>query len=100
MSNWQSITPEMVLKHQRPSDGFLCPMEANTYGIEFQEFQIKDYSSGKTVYAVSCVMAEVAFGATARWWSHGDGTRSSRIRCGCGHMSHCRARYEYRRNGR
>ncbi|KAG1667416.1 hypothetical protein FOA52_004833 [Chlamydomonas sp. UWO 241] len=46
-----TVSPEMVLKLDKPVDGFLCPLEANTFGIEFLEFQIKDYTTKKTVYA-------------------------------------------------
>ncbi len=33
--------------------GYLCPLSANTYGIEFLEFNIKDYATGKAVYQAS-----------------------------------------------
>jgi hypothetical protein len=31
---------------------YLCALTANTYGIEFQRFTIKDYDSGQLVYQV------------------------------------------------
>eukprot|EP00899_Mesostigma_viride_P017406 jgi/Mesvir1/25667/Mv01881-RA.1 len=31
---------------------FLCPLSANTYGIDFQQFEIKDYDSGRTLFSV------------------------------------------------
>jgi hypothetical protein len=32
--------------------GYLCPLDANVYGIEFLKFEIRDYDSGKAVYQV------------------------------------------------
>ncbi len=32
--------------------GYLCPLKANKFGIEFLKFQIKDYDSGRVVYEV------------------------------------------------
>src|SRR5688572_5756435 len=32
--------------------GFLCPMSANTYGIEFLSFNISDYDTKKTIFEV------------------------------------------------
>lgn len=51
--DWQSITPQDVLTYEKPTDGFLCPINANTYGIEFLEFEIKDYDSNKCVFKVA-----------------------------------------------
>ena len=32
--------------------GYLCPLNANVYGVEFLKFQIKDYDSDRAVYQV------------------------------------------------
>lgn len=56
--------------------GYLCPLSANTYGIEFLKFDIRDYDTGKTVYQVrsssvafNCVQGSVGVGARRQ---HGD----------------------------
>lgn len=36
----------------RPTEGFLCPMGANTYGIDFLQFTISDYDSKKIIFEV------------------------------------------------
>lgn len=46
------VTPEDVLDLTKPTDGFLCPMTANTYGIDFQQFTISDYTSKKVIFEV------------------------------------------------
>ena len=46
------ITPEDVAKLTRPTDGFLCPLAANTFGIEFQRFTIVDYDSKNIIFEV------------------------------------------------
>jgi len=47
-----NITPEAVLDYKAPTEGFLCPLSANTYGIDFLEFEIKDYDSGESIFHV------------------------------------------------
>ena len=34
------------------SAGFCCPLSANTYGIEFELFSIRDYESGRPLFEV------------------------------------------------
>merc|ERR1712023_463476 len=51
--DWQSITPAEVLTYTKPTDGFLCPLSANTYGVEFLEFEIKDYDTNNCVFKVA-----------------------------------------------
>lgn len=46
------VTPDEVTKLQRPTDGFLCPLTANSYGIEFLSFTISDYESKKVIFEV------------------------------------------------
>ena len=43
----RTITPDEALELTAPTDGFLCPLSANVYGIDFLEFEIKDYDSGE-----------------------------------------------------
>jgi hypothetical protein len=68
-----SVTPEEVLVLAKPTDGelrlnaetsrccwkrlhlisgFLCPLSANNFGIEFLNFTISDYTSKKTIFEV------------------------------------------------
>lgn len=42
-----------VLKLSRPTDIFLCPLSANTYGIDFLSFRIRDMDSGAVLFEVS-----------------------------------------------
>ena len=46
------VTPEMVLQLTKPTDGFLCPLSANKYGIEFLSFAIIDYATKKVIFQV------------------------------------------------
>uniref|UniRef100_A0A7S0UIK8 GMP phosphodiesterase delta subunit domain-containing protein n=1 Tax=Polytomella parva TaxID=51329 RepID=A0A7S0UIK8_9CHLO len=52
-SNWESISPADVLSHSVPTSGYLCPLKANNYGIEFLKFEVRDYDTGKVIYQVS-----------------------------------------------
>jgi len=47
------VSPEDVLKLKAPTKGFLCPLNANSFGIEFQSFRIKDYDTGRVIFNVS-----------------------------------------------
>lgn len=46
------ITPDDVKKLMKPTDGFLCKLNANTYGIDFHSFSITDYNSKHILFAV------------------------------------------------
>lgn len=41
------VRPEDVLEYKAPTEGFLCPLEANVWDIEFLAFKIRDAESGK-----------------------------------------------------
>jgi len=57
------VTPDEVLKYKYPTQGFLCPLSANIYGIDFLEFQIRDMDNRKTIFHVKRDKeAEVAAG--------------------------------------
>lgn len=68
-------TPDAVLQFQEPTKGasfeavrpllqnhfsklslnragFLCKLTENVYGVEFLEFEVKDYDSGRSVFKV------------------------------------------------
>jgi len=48
----KEITPDVVLKFTAPTKEFLCPMSANTYGIDFIAFNIRDSTTNKTLFEV------------------------------------------------
>mmetsp|Transcript_17543 Transcript_17543/g.16886 ORF Transcript_17543/g.16886 Transcript_17543/m.16886 type:complete len:268 (-) Transcript_17543:158-961(-) len=47
-----TVTPDAVNALLRPTDGFLCPLSANAFGIDFLSFTISDYETKKTVFEV------------------------------------------------
>ena len=47
------VTPEDVMRLTKPTDGFLCTLAANTYGIEFLSFVISDYETKNVIFEVS-----------------------------------------------
>lgn len=47
-----TATPSDVNKLTRPTDGFLCSLQANSYGIEFLSFSICDYETKKIIFEV------------------------------------------------
>mmetsp|Transcript_24564 Transcript_24564/g.29766 ORF Transcript_24564/g.29766 Transcript_24564/m.29766 type:complete len:189 (-) Transcript_24564:483-1049(-) len=51
-NSWEDITPEAVLALTGPTDKFLCPLSANTFGLDFIEFEIKDGDSGYSLFSV------------------------------------------------
>ncbi|KAF4725231.1 hypothetical protein FOZ63_009325, partial [Perkinsus olseni] len=46
LTGWEWITPEVVTKFSCATDEFLCPASANTYGIDFLGFTVRDVDSG------------------------------------------------------
>lgn len=47
-----SISPEEVLAFNGPTDGFLCSLNANRYGIEFLSFKIRDMETNQTLFQI------------------------------------------------
>jgi len=47
------VSPEDVLRFKEPTTGFLCPLTANKFGIDFLSFKVKDYDSKRTIFDVS-----------------------------------------------
>lgn len=47
------VRPEDVLGHARPTSTFLCPLSANSFGINFLSFVIEDYKTKKKIFEVS-----------------------------------------------
>lgn len=52
MTSNSVVTPEDVLKLTKPTEGFLCPLSANVFGIEFLQFTISDYETKKIIFEV------------------------------------------------
>ena len=44
--------PTDVLDYTEPTDGYMCPLSANTYGIEFNSFRIRDYETQEQLFEV------------------------------------------------
>eukprot|EP01084_Bolivina_argentea_P218565 370861_1 len=49
----RAITPDYVLDLKAPTRDFLCPLNANTYGIEFLSFTVEDYDTKHLIFEVS-----------------------------------------------
>lgn len=47
------IRPEHVLALDKVTDNYLCPPDANVYGIDFTRFKIRDMATGATLFEVS-----------------------------------------------
>lgn len=48
-----SLTPEFVRSLTEPTKRFLCPLSANTYGVEFLSFVISDYETKDVIFDVA-----------------------------------------------
>lgn len=49
----QKITPEYALALNKPSSGFLCPLSANIYNIQFLSFRVRDVESNYVLFEIS-----------------------------------------------
>ncbi|XP_015783913.1 protein unc-119 homolog B-A [Tetranychus urticae] len=49
----ESISPDDVVKLNKITEGYLCPLEANTYDIEFTRFKIRDMETGTVLFEIS-----------------------------------------------
>ena len=47
------VTVDDVLELRAPTKGFLCPLSANTYKIDFLSFVIRDYDTKRSIFEVS-----------------------------------------------
>jgi hypothetical protein len=47
-----AVTPELVLNLTAPTQSFLCPLSANSYGIEFISFRLTDNVTKRVFFAV------------------------------------------------
>ena len=48
-----SPTAEQVLEYRCPTSGYMCPLTANTYGLDFLSFRIRDYGTSKQLFEVA-----------------------------------------------
>merc|ERR1711934_1286666 len=45
-----SITPDDVLELTEPTEGYLCPLSANIYNIDFVSFKIREMDNNQTLF--------------------------------------------------
>ena len=48
----KTVTPEEVLKFNKITDKFLCPLSADTYNISFLEFTIRDLQNKQMIFSI------------------------------------------------
>lgn len=49
----EKITPEYVLSLTDATDGYLCPLEANVYGVEFIYFKIRNCDNDQVLCEIT-----------------------------------------------
>ncbi|XP_048257240.1 protein unc-119 homolog B-like isoform X1 [Haliotis rufescens] len=47
------VTPDDVLRLSKTTEKYLCPPEANVYGIDFTRFKLRDMESGTVLFEVA-----------------------------------------------
>ena len=47
------VTPDDVLEFKDATEGFLCGLDANTYGLTFDSFVMKDYDTKEVIFEIS-----------------------------------------------
>lgn len=47
-----SVTPDDVLEFKEAAEGFLCPLDANTYELSFLSFVMKDYDTKEVIFEI------------------------------------------------
>mmetsp|Transcript_12392 Transcript_12392/g.24665 ORF Transcript_12392/g.24665 Transcript_12392/m.24665 type:complete len:261 (-) Transcript_12392:93-875(-) len=52
MASRDFVTVDDVTSLTKPTDGFLCKLSANSFGIDFLQFTISDYETKKTIFEV------------------------------------------------
>ena len=52
-STMPTISPAQVLSKSAISEDYLCPPQANIYGIDFTRFKIRDVDSGTTLFEIA-----------------------------------------------
>ena len=51
-NNSKKVTIDDILKLTKPTPMFLCPLSANTYGVEFLKFTIREMETNKILFDV------------------------------------------------
>ena len=49
---YPAVTPAEVLKYSKPTPGFLCPVDANVYGISFGKFVIRNAKTNDVLLSI------------------------------------------------
>merc|ERR550539_2032524 len=52
-STMPTISPAQVLAKSAISEDYLCPPQANVYGIDFTRFKIRDVDTGTTLFEIA-----------------------------------------------
>ena len=52
-STMPTISPAQVLSNSAIAEDYLCPPQANIYGIDFTRFKIRDVDSGTTLFEIA-----------------------------------------------
>jgi len=50
---YYSPTSDEVAAYTMPTDGYMCPLTANVYGIDFEVFRVNDYETGQVLFEVA-----------------------------------------------
>ena len=50
---FQSPSSDEVLTYTAPTEHYCCPLVANTYGIEFEFFRVRDHDTGQVLFEVA-----------------------------------------------
>lgn len=53
MLKLDKIKPEHVMALDRVTESYLCPVEANIYGLDFTRFKIRDMTTGATLFEIA-----------------------------------------------
>ena len=51
--SWRNIKPADVLKFDRATDHFLCPLSANIYDVQFNAFKVRDWGSKEVLFEMN-----------------------------------------------
>ena len=52
-STMPTISPAQVLSNTAITEDYLCPPQANIYGIDFTRFKIRDVDTGTTLFEIA-----------------------------------------------
>ena len=49
---YPTVTKELVMSFDKPTENFLCPLSANHYHIQFESFKIRDYNTNQCFFEI------------------------------------------------